>query len=99
VTRARSLEQQSAPSMSGGAAGSPRRAARERSVAPRAHRDKTRLQKQGRRTSASCEGAAQESLERGTTGERPPIIRPTDAPRVRQAESMLICDKRSHCAA
>jgi hypothetical protein len=39
------------------------------------------------------------SLERGKTGERPPIIRPTDAPRVRQAESMLICDKRSHCAA
>jgi hypothetical protein len=39
------------------------------------------------------------SLQRGKTGERPPTIRPIDTPRVRQAESMLIFDKRSHCAA
>jgi hypothetical protein len=86
--------------MSCGAAGSPRRAARERSGAPRAHRDKTRVQKQGRKNEARRATAPRKmSLERGKTGERPPTIGPTGAPRVRQAESMLIFDKRSHCAA
>jgi hypothetical protein len=58
------------------------------------------MQKQGRKYEARRAKAPRTmSLDRGKTGERPPTIRPTDAPRVRQAESMLIFDKRSPCAA
>jgi|UPI0002FEC5D1 hypothetical protein len=58
------------------------------------------MQKQGRKNEARrAKASCKKSLERGGTGERPPTIRPTSAPRVRQAESMLIFDKRSHCAA